>query len=512
MKKGKVYLVGAGPGDTGLITVKGLDCLKKADVVVHDCIIEDSLLAEIPAGTRKIDAGKSAKRHLLEQEDINRLLVDLANQGKKVVRLKGGDPFVLGRGGEEAEFLASNGIPFEIVPGVSSAVAVPAYAGIPVTHRRLASSLAVLSGHESADKDESTIAWDKISTGSDTLVILMTVRNLRTVVDRLIANGRSPSTPVAVITDGTVPRQRTVVGQLGNIVSRAEEAKVQSPSIMVVGEVVGLREHIRWYDSHSLFGKRVLITRPETAASQMGHRLIECGATPVEIPVIAIQLVLSTDELDRAILDLKDYHWVIFTSANGVESFFRRLDFLGKDARWLSHIRIGAIGSATAEALVGRGLRADLMPGKYTSRSLLARLQQEDMSGCRVLLPRADIAGEKLGRGLSRFGAEVHEIAAYRTVPNTRGMSLAKKMIAAGEIDIVTFTSSSAVIALVKALGGRQKALDKVIIACIGPVTAAAAAKAGLRVDIVARKHTVDGLLEAMEEHFLMRKKNERIS
>ncbi len=429
MKKGKVYLVGAGPGDLGLITVKGLNCLKKADVVIYDHLIEKRLLEEVPARARKLYVGKSAHSHSLEQEEINQLLIEQGKQGKTVVRLKGGDPFVLGRGGEEAEALASQGIPFEVVPGVSSAVAVPAYAGIPVTHRRLASSFTILSGHASADKDMPTIAWDRTSTGADTLVILMTVRNMRTIVARLIENGRSPSTPVAVITDGTGHRQRTVVGQLGEIAHQAEQANVQAPAVMVVGEVVRLREHLRWYDSHPLFGKRVLITRPRARASQFGRLLMECGAVPIEIPAITIKPVLSTSELDQAILALKDYHWIIFTSVNSVEVFCRRLDTLDKDARWLSHLRIGAIGPATAKALANRGIRADCTPRKYTSRSLLNRLQQENIAGSRILLPRADIAGKDLSKGLARLGATVHGITTYRTVPNTRSTTQAKKMI-----------------------------------------------------------------------------------
>lgn len=507
MKKGKVYLVGAGPGDPGLITVKGFDCLKKADVVVYDRLIDNRLLEAAPASAKKLYVGKSVHCHSAEQETINKLLVDEANRGKIVVRLHGGDPFVLGRGGEEAESLASQGVRFEVVPGVSSAVAVPAYAGISVTHRRLASSLAIITGHETTCKDKPAIAWDKISTGTDTLVILMTVRNMRTIVARLIENGRPPSTPVAIITDGTSHRQRTIVGQLSNIVFEAEQADVQPPAVMVVGEVVRLREYIRWYDSHPLFGKRILITRPEASASQLGRLLMECGAVPIEIPAIIIEQMLSSDELDRAILDLKSYHWVIFTSVNGVEAFFRRLDFLGKDARWLSNIRIGVIGVSTAKALRDRGLQADCMPRKYTSQNLLAQFRQEDVVGRRFLLPRADIAGKNLSQGLIRLGAEVHEIAVYRTTPNTRGINRAKKMIMAGEIDIITFTSSSTVASLVEALGKKRKVLDNIVIACIGPVTADTAARAGLKVSIVAQKHTVPGLLEAMEEYFLERKK-----
>jgi len=502
MRKGKVYLVGAGPGDPGLITVKGLDCLKKADTVVYDHLIDLHLLEAVPARTKKLYVGKSAQSHTLEQEGINQLLAGEANRGKTVVRLKGGDPFVLGRGGEEAQFLASKGIPFEVVPGVSSAVAIPAYAGIPVTHRGLASSFAVMSGHKAAGKDKPTVAWDKISTGTDTLVILMTVRNLGSIVASLIANGRPPSTPAAIVSNGASPRQLTVVGRLDNIVIKAKAAGVQPPSVMVVGEVVRLREHMRWFDNQPLFGKRVLVTRPKTKASQLGQLLRERGAVPIEIPAIIIEAAPSNNELDHAILNLKNYDWLIFTSVNGIEAFFSRFDFLNKDVRWLGHLRIGAIGPATAQALKDLGLCADCVPEKYTSRSLLTELRKENMFGRRILLPRSDIAGKDLSRGLARLGAEVHEIAVYRTIPNVRGLKEAKKLIITGEIDIITFTSSSTVTNLVKALGKKQKVPDNIIIACIGPVTAATAARAGLRVNIVARKNTVIGLMEAMEEYF----------
>ncbi|MFB0559595.1 MAG: uroporphyrinogen-III C-methyltransferase [Dehalococcoidales bacterium] len=502
MKRGKVYLVGAGPSDPGLLTVKGLDCLKQADVIVYDRLLDESLLGAARPDAEKLYVGKSARRHSLEQEAINRLLVEKALQGKIVVRLKSGDPFVLGRGGEEAEALAMNQVPFEVVPGVSSAVAVPAYAGIPVTHRRLASSFTVVTGHEAADKGEATIAWDKLSTGADTLVFLMAMGNLAYIVSRLIENGRPLSTPVAVIADGTSHRQQTIVGTLEDIVSRAEQENFQPPAVIVVGEVVRLRQYLRWFDNYPLFGKRVLVTRAQHQASQLSQLLLKHGAVPVEMPTIEIQPLPAPDEFDQAILNLKDYHWIIFTSTNGVEAFFHRLYSLNLDARWLKDIRIGAIGSATAGALEQKGLRADCIPKKYTSQGLLAQLKRHDMAGCRILLPRADIAGKELTLGLTRLGAEVDEVTAYRTTPYTGGISQAKKMLLAGQIDIVTFTSSSAVANLVAALGKKRVAMNKALIACIGPATAATATKAGLRVDIVARKHTIPGLLEAIEHHF----------
>lgn len=507
MKRGKVYLVGAGPGDPGLLTVKGLDCLKQADVIIYDRLLDESLLGAARPTAEKLYVGKSARCHSMEQEAINRLLVEKAQQGKIVVRLKGGDPFVLGRGGEEAEALAMKHVPFEVVPGVSSALAVPAYAGIPVTHRRLASSFTVVTGHEAADKDESTIAWDKLSTGADTLVFLMAVGNLGHIVDRLIQNGSPPSTPVAVIANGTSHRQQTIVGTLEDIVSRAEQENFQPPAVMVVGEVVRLRERLRWFDSQPLFGKRILVTRAWHQASQLSQLLLKRGAVPIEMPAIEIQPLPTHDGLDQAILNLKDYHWIIFTSANGVDAFFHRLYSLNLDARWLKDIRIGAIGSATASALEQRGLRADCVPKKYTSKGLLAQLQRHDMAGCRVLLPRADIAGKELTLGLAQLGAEVHEVTAYRTTPNIGGISQAKQMLLAGQIDIVTFTSSSTVTNLVAALGKKREAMNKALIACIGPTTASTVTKAGLRVDIVAQKHTIPGLVEAMEQYFQRRGK-----
>src|SRR4030042_6586998 len=359
MKRGKVYLVGAGPGDPGRITGKGLECLRKADVIIYDRLVDDSLLEEASPGSEKIYVGKGRGCHFMEQKEINRLVISKARESKTVVRLKGGGPFVLGRGGVEVELLAANEIPFEVVPGVSSAYAVPAYAGIPVTHRRMASSFTVITGHEDPEKGESSIAWDRISTGSDPLVFRMGMGNLTHIVNKLLQNGRLPSTPVAVISQGTSPGQRTLVGTLKDIDSRARKAGFEPPAVIVVGEVVKLREKIRWFDDLPLFGRRVLVTRAEHQTKELSRLLLERGAMPVEMPVIRISPPVTWKELDKAILNLKNYDWIIFTSVNAVEMFWKRLQAKKLDARQFAGAKIGAIGPATAGGPGGKALAPD---------------------------------------------------------------------------------------------------------------------------------------------------------
>jgi uroporphyrinogen III methyltransferase/synthase len=502
MERGKVYLVGAGPGDPGLITVKGLECLRKADVIVYDRLVDDSLLEEAPPDSEKIYVGKGRGCHAMGQKEINLLLIDKARRGKIVVRLKGGDPFVLGRGGEEAEVLAVNGITFEVVPGVSSAYAVPAYAGIPVTHRRLASSFTVITGHEDPEKGESSIDWDSISAGSDTLVFLMGIGNLTHIMSKLIQNGKPLSTPVAVISRGTSPQQRTITGTLEDIGSRAQKEGFEPPAVIVVGEVVKLREQIRWFDNLPLFGKRVLVTRAGHQNKELSRLLLERGAIPVEMPVIEISPPGNWGKLDKAILDLKTYGWIIFTSVNAVEIFWKRLQAKKIDARQFGGTKIGAIGSATAAALEERGLRPDYIPKTYTSRGLLAGLKKQDIAGRRVFLPRADIAGSELNDGLVKLGAKVHQVTAYRTATVTSSNSEAKKMLLSGEIDVITFTSASTVKGLLEILGRKWEVIKQAELVCIGPNTAAALADQGLKVDIVAREHTIQGLVDAIEHYF----------
>ncbi len=501
MKTGKVYLVGAGPGDPGLITQKGLECLARADTIIYDRLLDERLLDLAPPEAERIYVGKKASEHSKDQTDINKLLVEKATNGKTVVRLKGGDPFVLGRGGEEAETLTNNHIPFEIVPGISSAVAVPAYAGIPVTHREMASSFAVVTGHEAPDKDDSSINWEKLATGVDTLVFLMGMQNLPEITAKLVEHKRSPETPVAVIKDGTRAGQETVVGSLKDIVNKVNERRLGPPAVVVVGEVVRLREKLRWFDNLPLFGKRILVTRSRHQAGALSRLLSERGARPVELPAIDIQPIVDTTEFDQAISRLDRYNWIIFTSVNGVEIFFKRLYSLKQDARALHSLKIGVIGPATAKALEQKGIIPDYCPAIYTGEGLIAGLKSWNIKGERFLLPRADIADKALTEGITRLGAEVHEIAVYRTVPVADAVSELKKLLASGEIDVVTFTSSSTVSNLVAALGDKSKKND-VIIACIGPKTADTVAGAGFKADIVAREHTIPGLIEAIEEYF----------
>jgi len=498
VRRGKVYLVGAGPGDPGLLTQKGLRCLEGADVVVYDRLLDEQLLKLAPPKAERLYVGKAAGEHTKEQAEINRLLIAKAGEGKTVVRLKGGDPYVLGRGGEEAEALAKNGIPFEVVPGVTSAVAAPAYAGIPLTHRRLASSFAVITGHEAPGKISSGINWAKLATAVDTLVFLMGMKNLSEIVARLIEHGRPPETPVAVIKEGTRPGQKTVVGSLQDIVAKAKEQRLTPPAVVVVGEVVGLREKLRWFDNFSLFGKRVLVTRARRQAGALSRLLIERGAEAIELPAIGIEKI-SSRELDDAIADLSSYHWLVFTSSNGVVAFFERLYELNLDARALGGLKIGAIGPATAKALAQRGITADYVPKIYSSEGLIAGLKSQPISGRRFLLPRADIADKRLAEGLRGLGAEVHEIAAYKTPPQPEAVSKARRMLSEGKIDVITFTSSSAVSGLAAVF---KKKVPAIKVACIGPKTAETATEAGLKVDIVAREHTVPALVAAIEDYF----------
>lgn len=500
--KSIVYLVGAGPGDPQLITVKGLECLRKADVVVYDRLVGETLLDEARPEAEKIYVGKAASKHTLKQEEINRLLVAKAKEGKVVVRLKGGDPFVLGRGGEEAEALAENGISFEVVPGVTAAVAVPAYAGIPVTHRTLASSFAVITGHEDPGKSKSRLDWGKLANGADTLVFLMGSERLGEIVAQLTANGRAPSTPVALIRQGTTPQQQTITGTLADIIEKASDSNFAPPAIILVGKVVELRDKLRWFDSRPLFGKQILVTRARKQASVLSQLLRQLGAEPMEVPAIEITIPEDNPPLEKALNALERYHWIIFTSANGVEAFFHHLNKLGKDSRQLKGISICAIGPATEEALGKRGLRADLVPQDYTTEGILLSLMKESLSGKSFLLPRAEIANPELAQGLLRRGAKVEEIALYQTISPSQMLSQARQKLERGEIDIATFTSSSTVRNLVAMLSGKLDLLNKVEIACIGPVTAATAQELGLKVDIVAREHTIPGLVAAiLEEH-----------
>ena len=501
VKKGLVYLVGAGPGDPGLITVKGLQCINRADVIIYDWLASDQLLEEAKLEVELIYVGKMGAKHAMEQEQINALIVEKAEQGKIVTRLKGGDPFVFGRGGEEAEALVERGLPFEVIPGVTSAVAVPAYAGIPVTHRRVASSFATVTGHEDPTKGHrSSMRWSKLATGTDTIVFLMGVGNLPQIVEQLRKNGRSASTPIALIRNGTEQSQRTISGTLETIVGQVQEANFQPPAVIVVGEVVQLRDRLRWFDNRPLFGKRVLVTRSRHQASVLSKLLAEHGADPIEMPTIQIEPMSDYNELDEAISNLESYDWIVFTSVNGVDIFFQQLQATGMDSRAFKGVEVCAIGPATADSLEERGIRADFIPSKYAAAEIVSGFSERDVTSAAFLLPRAEIASQELVEGLINLGAKVHQIATYRTITATKVASKATDLLAAGEIDVITFTSSSTVRGFMSIVGSECEGLSKATVACIGPVTAATAEELGIRVDIVAKDYTIPGLVAAIEE------------
>lgn len=498
---GMVYLVGAGPGDYRLISMKAVDCLKMADVVVYDRLADDRILRWAPAEAEYIYVGKASSNHTMKQEDINQLLVDKAKEGKCVVRLKGGDPFVFGRGGEEGLLLRQNNLPFEIVPGITSAISVPAYAGIPVTHRAVATSFAVVTGHEDPTKGESNMRWEHLAMGVDTLVFLMGVANLPHITSKLMENGRSADTPAAVIRWGTKPEQRTLITTVGKAAEDVAKNGIKPPAIFIVGEVVKLRDSLQWFDNlaqRPLFGKRILVTRARSQASQLTAKLENLGAEVIEVPAITITDPVDLyAALDQAIGQLQDYHWVMFTSANGVKHFFARLLQAGKDARALGYAKIAAIGSATAAELKKYGLVADVVPGEYRAEGIIEAMKGKLPPHAKILLPRAEEAREILPEKLREMGAEVDVVSAYRTVCAAADGEALTSELNEGRIDMVTFTSSSTVKNLVNIIGSADL-LNGVKTACIGPVTADTAKSLGIEPDIIAKEYTIDGLVEAI--------------
>lgn len=504
-KKGKVYLVGAGPGDPRLITLKGIECLREAEVVVYDHLASEELLSYLPEGAERIYAGKQGGLHALSQEEINALILQRAREGRVVVRLKGGDPFVFGRGGEEGEEIVDAGIALEVVPGVTSAVAVPAYAGIPLTHRDHTSTVAIITGHEDPTKDASQIQWDKISTGIGTLVFLMGVSNLSHIAEQLIRHGRSPQTPAAVIRWGSTARQETVVGTLENIADRVRERKIAPPAITVVGEVVQLRQKLSWFEELPLFGKRIVVTRSREQASEFARRLRRYGAEVLEVPSIQIVPPPSWEEMDRAVANVEGYQWMIFTSANGVRHFFSRLLAGGKDARALKGIRICAIGPPTAEELQRFGISPDLIPGEYRAEGILAAMGGEELAGKRVLLPRAAEAREVLPEELRQRGAQVDVVAAYYTVKPDGQHAHLVELLERQEIHLITFTSSSTVKNFIDLLPSDRvpDILEGVKVACIGPITARTARELGMETQIMPHRYTIPDMVEAIVEYFI---------
>ena len=501
MSEGRVYLIGAGPGDPELVTIRGLRLLRNADVVVFDRLIDMRLLRHPRPDAELVDVGKVPGERGRTQAHISELLIDKAREGKKVVRLKGGDPFVFGRGGEEAEALRDAGVPFEISPGVTSTVAVPAYAGIPLTHRNYASAFTVITGSVAQDKTEADIDWSDFAQVPGTLVVLMGWSRAEDIVAALIAAGKPEETPAAIVSRGTTSEQKSVFGRLDEIVEIAIRSRLGAPAIIVVGEVARLHERLNWYEELPLFGRRIIVTRTRTQASGLSARLSELGASPVEIPTVAIRRLEDYSELDSCLRRLSEFDWIAFTSANAVRSVCCRLMEIGMDMRAFHAVKVATVGRATATELLKQGVRADLVPERATSAGLASELVACGVRSKRVLLPRSDIATTEFPDSLRSSGAIVCEVDAYKTVFSDEAKDAVKEEIRQG-VDAITFTSSSTVTNLLRLLDHDVSQLSDIVAACIGPVTAATASGCGLKVDIVSKAAATDSLADALVEHF----------
>lgn len=498
MRKGYVFLVGAGPGDPKLLTIKGSECIAKAEVLVYDRLVAKSLLKLAQPDCEKIYAGKSPDGHTLTQTEINEVLVKKAKEGKTVTRLKGGDPFVFGRGGEEAESLVEAGISFEIVPGITSAIAVPAYAGIPVTHRDFTSSFTVITGHEKPAKDNSAISWDSLAQSKSTLVFLMGMENLGFICQKLMENGLDSSTPVGLIQWGTRIEQRVLTGKLNDITLLAQEQKFTNPSVIVVGQVVSLREKLAWFEDRPLFGQRIIVTRARHQASVLLDSIEELGGEPLEFPVIDIVQPSDPSLLREAIINIRKFSWIIFTSVNGVEYFFSELLREGKDIRELAGIHIAAIGSVTQKAVEDRGLKVAYVPYEYKAEKVIEGLAELISPDQHILLARAEEARNVLPEALEALGVRVHDVPTYKTVLGESDKEELQRVLQAKSVDAVTFTSSSTVRNFMQLLDGNKELLEGVKMFSIGPITSSTARELGLHIDYEAQEYTIDGLVQAL--------------
>ncbi len=506
-KIGTVYLVGAGPGDPGLVTVKAVQVMGGADVVVYDHLVEDAILSHVRPGAQMIYAGKQGGRHTLSQDEINNLIVTQAKAGRRVVRLKGGDPFIFGRGGEEALALAAERIPFEVVPGVTSAAAVPAYAGIPVTHRGYASMVVFVTGHEDPTKDGDSVDWGSLAGFSGTIVVLMGVKRIEENVKALIEGGKSPNTPCALISRGTTPAQKSVRAPLSGIADAARKKGVTAPAILVVGEVADLMESLAWYERLPLFGRRIVVTRAAHQAAELSDRLRALGALPIQLPTIAIGPPADEEAAKGALSSLSAYDIVTFTSPNGVRAFFEGLAREGRDSRALGGLTVAAMGPGTALTLKGYGITADIVPDRFIAEALAEAIIAAGAEGKNILLFRAEGARDILPRLLREAGAAVTDAGAYRSIPAD---------ISDGEIsrafdgaDLMVFTSAStasnlgAILAEKRKKGGvdfSARAVPPAV--CLGPITTEAATKAGFSVEAEADEYTIEGLVSALINYY----------
>lgn len=503
---GVVYLVGAGPGDPGLLTLRGGELLVTCDAIVYDALANPALLALASVHERDVpvelhDVGKrGGVSDSARQDEINALLVRLATEGKRVVRLKGGDPFVFGRGSEEAQALAAAGARFEIVPGVTAGIAAPTYAGIPVTHRGLATSVTFVTGHEDPAKDANTVDWSALARAGGTIVLYMGVKTLPRTAAALIAGGMSADTPAAAVEWGTYPRQRTVTATLSTLSDAMQREGLSAPVITIIGPVVALREEIAWFDRRPLFGKRIVVTRARSQAASLSERLGALGADVLEMPATQIERA-DPEPLRSALARISDYGWTIFTSQNAVRIFWDVLRVDARDARALAGVKLAAVGPATASALLDCGLAVDVAPDRFVAEALLDELRlRRDVRGARVLYVAAEGARETLQDGLEELGAVVDHIVAYRSVPDGAGAARLRERLLEGGADLLTFTSASSVNAFVAAVGA--DAARRVPAASIGPITTEAARAAGLEVLVEATDSTIAGLVDAIATHF----------
>lgn len=502
----KVYLIGAGPGDPGLLTIKGKDVLQKADVVVYDYLASDALLGYARPDAERVYVGKIAGNHALSQDGINKLIVEKAKEGKIVARLKGGDPYIFGRGGEEAEELLAAGVPFEEIPGISSTIAGPAYAGIPLTHRNFSSSVTLITGHENPDKPGSVHNWKALAASANTLVFVMGMKNLPDIARNLIEAGLPADTPAALVHWGTTAKHRSLAATIGTLPEEAVKNGFTNPSVIVVGKVVSLHDRLNWFEQKPLLGRSVVVTRAREQASGLAAQLAELGAEVIQFPTIDIRPLADYADVDAAVRDLPRYDWLIFTSANGVKCFWERLEAQGLDARALHGLQVAAIGPATAQAVRERGIAPDFVPDAYIAESIAKGLIEKGMDGKKILLPRAREAREVLPEELRKAGAEVHVLPVYETVPAAARREEVLERLDAGTLDVVTFGSSSTVdnffaqIPEERLLQGPDA--KRVKLAAIGPVTAKTLAKHGFAADIQPEEYTIPALVKALADHY----------
>jgi uroporphyrinogen III methyltransferase/synthase len=501
--KGSVYLVGAGPGDAGLLTLRGAELIKRADVVVYDALVNKDLLRLAPKSAEIIYGGKRSKEHAIPQDELNQLLIRKAKEGKTVVRLKGGDPYIFGRGGEEAEELHAAHVPFEVVPGVSSITAAANYAGIPITHRAHSSSFTVVTGHEDPTKDETSVDWAWLAKEPGTKVILMGVERIRQISAELTRHGLSAETPVGMVRWGTRGRQSSIEGTLGTIADLVEKMNFGAPAITIIGDVVKMRSKLNWFERRPLFGQRIVVTRTREQASQLADQFQELGAEVLEIPTIRTEEPQNKSDLMDAMLALGEYDWIVFTSPNGVAAFFNYFFKGFDDIRALGNLRIAAVGPATAAKLKELHLRVDAMPEEYLASKVTEAISSfESVDNLRILLMRAEIANEELPKELESLGAIVDDVACYRTVPETEDQNGAAERLLDGGADWITFTSSSTVENFHARfdLPKLKQQFPAIRVASIGPETTKTLQAIGVKPDAEAREHNIPGLVKAVRE------------